>query len=408
MTILYLHQYFKTPKDSGGTRSYEMARRFVKAGHRVIMITSDTDANEGEDWYQEEIEGIEVHWLPIPYNNKMSYTDRIKAFFKFALKAGKKAASFNADVIFATSTPLTIAIPAIKAKKKLKIPMVFEVRDLWPELPIAMGALKNPVLRRAAKWLESYAYKNSEHIVALSPGMKEGVIENGYPSDKVSVIPNSCDINMFSISDDLGSEFRQQNDWLGNRPLIVYAGTLGHINGVGYLVNVAEKMKAINSNVRFVIVGDGVEYDKVKSLAIDKGVFENNLYMLGNIPKKDMPNVLNAADLATSLFIDLEPMWVNSANKFFDALASGTPIAINYKGWQVDVLNQSGAGIVLHPKDFEQAAKDLLLLLNDRRKLKEMGENAKKLAIEKFNRDKLAKELLDVLEKAVDGEKDMS
>lgn len=400
MTILYLHQYFKTPKDSGGTRSYEMAKRFVKAGHRVIMITSDTEVRKNGDWYRSSIEGIEVYWLPVPYNNKMSYSERIIAFFKFALKAGIKATSFNADVIFATSTPLTITIPAIFAKKKLKIPMVFEVRDLWPELPIAMGAIKNPILKFMAKKLERYAYKHSKHVVALSPGMKEGVVKTGYSEERVTTIPNSCDIGLFMVNDEVGESFRNKYEWLQYRPLVVYTGTLGHINGVGYLAKVAKEMKSINPEVRFVVVGDGVEHQKIKELAIEVGVYRQSFFMLGKIPKLEIPSVLNAADLATSLFIDLKPMWANSANKFFDALASGTPVAINYGGWQKEELNQSGAGIVLSPNDYKNAAENLHELLSDKNRLNEMGKNAKQLAMDKFDRDKLAQELLGVLNEA--------
>lgn len=400
MTILYLHQYFKTPFQAGGTRSYEMARRFIKEGHRVIMITSDTDSNTKEttNWYQTEIEGIEVHWVPVPYNNKMSYSERIKAFFKFSLLAGKKASSFDVDIIFATSTPLTIAIPAIQAKRKLCVPMVFEVRDLWPELPIAMGALKNPILKMAAKVLENYAYKHADHIIALSPGMKEGVLKTGYPENKVSVIPNSCDIDLFNVEDEKGYLFRNKYRWLKDRPLLVYSGTLGHINGVTYLAKVANEMMYINPEVRIVVVGDGAEYQKIKELAIKNEVFEVNFFMLKEIPKVEIPAILNATDIVISLFIDLKPMWANSANKFFDALASGTPIAINYGGWQKDELEQSGAGIILSPFDFKKAANDLHSLLLDQTRLREMGIKAKKLGMEKFNRANLASDLLSVLE----------
>ncbi|KPP97284.1 MAG: Glycosyltransferase [Bacteroidetes bacterium HLUCCA01] len=401
MTIVYLHQYFKTPKDSGGTRSYEMARRFVKAGHRVIMITSNADAEAKGDWYQSELEGIEVHWLPVPYNNKMSYPDRIKAFFRFALKAGNKASSFDADLIFATSTPLTIAIPAIFAKKKLKIPMVFEVRDLWPELPIAIGALKNPVIKYVAKKLERYAYKHSKHIVTLSPGIRDGVIETGYPEKKLSVIPNSCDIDLFTVDNEVGHSFRIKYKWLQDRPLVAYTGTLGHINGVGYLAEVAKEMQNINPEVCFVVVGDGVEYQKIKELAIEYGVYNKNFFMLGKIPKIDIPAVLNAANVATSLFIDLKPMWANSANKFFDALASSTPVAINYSGWQKEELIASGAGIAMSPTNYKKAAQDLNNLLTDKNRLMDMGKHAKKLALSKFDRNKLAKMLLEILETQV-------
>jgi len=365
------------------------------------MITSNADAEAKGDWYQSELEGIEVHWLPVPYNNKMSYPDRIKAFFRFALKAGNKASSFDADLIFATSTPLTIAIPAIFAKKKLKIPMVFEVRDLWPELPIAIGALKNPVIKYVAKKLERYAYKHSKHIVTLSPGIRDGVIETGYPEKKLSVIPNSCDIDLFTVDNEVGHSFRIKYKWLQDRPLVAYTGTLGHINGVGYLAEVAKEMQNINPEVCFVVVGDGVEYQKIKELAIEYGVYNKNFFMLGKIPKIDIPAVLNAANVATSLFIDLKPMWANSANKFFDALASSTPVAINYSGWQKEELIASGAGIAMSPTNYKKAAQDLNNLLTDKNRLMDMGKHAKKLALSKFDRNKLAKMLLEILETQV-------
>lgn len=399
MTIVYLHQYFKTPEVSGGTRSYEMARRFVEAGHRVIMVTSDNRTLKEGNWYQTEEAGIEVHWLPVPYNNKMSYSDRIKAFFRFALKAGKKASSFDADVIFATSTPLTIAIPAIRAKKILNVPMVFEVRDLWPGVPISLGVIKNPILKYVSRKLEKYAYKHSSHIVALSTDMKKGILKN-YPikESSVAVIPNSSDNEMFENVD---SDFRKKNTWLGNRPMVLYAGTLGLVNGLGYLAEVAKEMKSINEEVRFVILGEGREKEQIEDRAKEVGIFNQNFFMLEPVPKKDLPKIYAVTDIATSVVIDNESLWANSANKFFDSLAAGVSIAINHGGWQKDELEQSDAGIVLSPSDYRKAAIDLNNLLTDRNRLEVMGKNAKKLAIEKYDRDKLAKKLLEILEAQV-------
>jgi len=184
---------------SGGTRSYEMARRLVKEGHEVHVITSNRDGGStGKSrWYQTIEEGIHVHWLQNIYSNKMGYVERIKSFLRFAVLAANKTASIPVDVVFATSTPLTIAISGVYASKKHRVPMVFEVRDLWPEVPIAIGAIKNPIIKKLARRLESFAYKNSHRIIALSPGMKEGIARTGFPSNKISVIPNSCDFDIF-------------------------------------------------------------------------------------------------------------------------------------------------------------------------------------------------------------------
>ena len=205
MTIVYLHQYFVAPKSSGamatGTRSYEFARRFVAAGHRVHMVCSDWVAPEAgagvgvgpDGWRRSIVDGIEVHALPLGYSNKMAFSERVKTFLRFAWKACRKAAALKGDVVFATSTPLTIAIPGMYAARANHIPLVFEVRDLWPEAPRQMGVLTNPALFRMAKELERLAYRRSRVVVALSPGMRDGVLGEGVPPERVAMIPNSCD-----------------------------------------------------------------------------------------------------------------------------------------------------------------------------------------------------------------------
>src|SRR3990172_1279191 len=166
MRIIYLHQYFNTLGSPGCTRSYEMARRLVQAGHEVHMVTSDQrEGKRPGDWFRTSEEGIQVHWLPVPYSNHMTYRQRIRAFGKFAWGAGPKAAGLGGDVVLAMSSPLTIALPAVYAAKKNKIPMVFEIGDLWPALPIAMGALKNPITIKMAGWLERFAYRHSSTII---------------------------------------------------------------------------------------------------------------------------------------------------------------------------------------------------------------------------------------------------
>jgi UDP-N-acetylglucosamine:LPS N-acetylglucosamine transferase len=130
--IIYLHQYFTTPEMPGGTRSYEMARRLVASGHEVHMVTTWREPISSVDWFRTEEAGIQVHWLPLPYSNRMRHSQRVGTFFRFAWAAARKAASLSGDLVFATSTPLTIALPGIYASRRGKIPLVFEVRDLCP------------------------------------------------------------------------------------------------------------------------------------------------------------------------------------------------------------------------------------------------------------------------------------
>jgi glycosyltransferase involved in cell wall biosynthesis len=389
----------------GGTRSYEIARRLAKRGHEVHIITADTSnqrVSTDGPWVREIVEGIYVHWLSVPYDNAMSYKRRLWAFGVFAVSAGRYAAGLGGDVVFATSTPLTIAIPGVFVKRKLRVPMVFEVRDLWPELPIAMGALNWPFSRRAAHWLERWAYRNSERVIGLSPGMCEGVIKTGYPSESVVCVPNSCDLELFQVADSEGKRFRSERPWLGDRHLVVYAGTLGRINGVGYLVRLAAAVRKLDPGIRFLVVGEGAEFDEIRALAIELGVFGENFFMEPAVPKSDVPALLNAATICTSLFLPIRPMWNNSANKFFDALASGTPVMINYGGWQASLLEESGAGITVPHDDLEAAATRLVDYLSDNSRLAAAGESASMLARDKFSRDHLAEKLESTLLSAVD------
>lgn len=396
MKILYLHQYFNTPEMSGSTRSYEMAKRLVLQGHEVHLITAWREKTDRKSWFKEIIDGIYVYWLPVFYSNHMDIQERIRAFFYFALKAGKQAVSLGGDVIFATSTPLTIGIPGIYAKRHLQIPMVFEVRDLWPELPIAMGALRNPLAKKAALLLERFVYKNSAYIIALSEGMAEGIISCGYPPEKVFVIPNGSDLSFFGNTRGR-LPFRSKIPDLDSKPLITYAGTLGVINGVGYLVDIAVAAMEIAPTLRFLVVGKGKEENLIRQRASDSGVLNRSFFMLSSVPKNEIPDILAASDVALSLFIDLKPMWANSANKFFDALAAGRPVAVNYGGWQADLLERTGAGVRLPADDPHAAARILFDFVHDADGLKRAGAAARILAEEEYDRDKLFLDLERVL-----------
>ncbi|WP_299230633.1 glycosyltransferase family 4 protein [uncultured Halomonas sp.] len=399
MKVIYLHQYFTTPEMSGGTRSYEMARRMVAAGHEVHMVTSYREMNTPEkSWFKTEESGIHVHWYPVPYSNNMSFLQRIKAFFDFAMAARKKAVKLGGDIIFASSTPLTIALPAVPASRKNKIPLVFEVRDLWPEMPIAVGALQNPLLKFAAHKLELWAYRNSQAVVALSPGMKEGVVRTGFPAEKVAVIPNGCDNVEFQFDASAAVRFRKERNWLGSSPLFVYAGTFGKVNGVDYIIDVAEQLLKIESEIKILLVGSGAEREKTIQMAKKKKVYEKNVFIEGAMPKSEIPGLLSAATMASNLVIDLPEARANSANKFFDTLASGTPIFINHGGWMHELVKSTGCGLAMWQKSPADVAVELDSKMQDPQWLEKAGRAARQLAEENFDREKLADELIRVLQ----------
>jgi glycosyltransferase involved in cell wall biosynthesis len=389
MRIVYIHQYYCNLQMWGGTRSYELARRLVSRGHEVHVLTTDIAAERGGyRWRRTNDDGINVHWFPVPYSNKMSYARRIRSFGEFATVATAKAAGMRADLVLATSTPLTVAIPGVLAARLRRVPFVFEVRDLWPEAPIAMGALRNPVARRVAGALATFAYRNAEQVVALSAGMAAGVTAR-YPKARTTVIPNASDLELFAGKEEAAKRLRAEHDWLGDRPLIVYTGALGAVNGLDYLVKVAARARTIDPELRFLIVGQGKEWEPTRQLAAESGVLDKTLHMWPSVSKGELPVILAAATMSTSMVRPIPGLWNNSANKFFDALAAGRPIAINYGGWQSDVLRESGAGLVLDPYDIDAATDSITRHIRDEAWLARARGAAHRLAVEEYSRDVL-------------------
>ena len=404
MNILYLHQYFTTPEMVGGTRSYELARRLTEVGHRVTMLTCDQQGSlAGSGWRQSLESGIDVHWAPVKYDARMSYRSRIRSFLDFGLRALRYAPRFMADVVFATSTPLTIAVPAVYAARRLGIPMVFEVRDLWPAVPIALGALPNPILRSAAEWLERFAYRNAQQIVALAPGMKEHIVSKGYPAGRVTVIPNGADVDLFSAARGSGRSVRATYPWLQHRPMLLYCGAIGRVNAISRLAHIAAAAEKLDPEIRFVVLGKGPEEELVRRTAADLQVLDKNFFMLGTVPKREVPTWLDAADLAVAMFSGPEILWKNATqNKFFDALAAGRPILSNFRGWQSTLVEDAGAGGVFDADDAEQGARQLVALMHNREWLERAGRAARHLAVTQFDRAEHARILESVLLTAVD------
>lgn len=400
MRVVYLHQYFATPDMVGGGRSFEMARRLVAAGHEVHMVTSDQQARSGSaPWRESREAGIHVHWAAVPYDNVMSHRQRMRAFVDFAWCAARRAVSLDGDVVFATSTPLTIALPGVFASRRLRCPMVFEVRDLWPAVPVAIGAIRHPAAIAAARWLEEFAYRNSAHIVALAPGMRDEIVATGVPEERVTVIPNGCDLASF---DDpaAGEALRRQHAWLADRPLLVFTGTFGLVNGMDYLPRLAAGLAQIDEDIRVVAIGAGREFDSTRRLAGTLGVLDRNLFLLGQRTKLEAAAWTQAADMTLALFTGPSIVWRDAVqNKFFDSLAAGKPVANNFPGWQSLIAEEAGAGLILPADDLPAAARRVAAALRDRAWLESAGAAARRLAEKRFNRDELARQLITVLER---------
>lgn len=405
MRITYLHQYFNTPAMSGGTRSYELARRLVAKGHEVNMITSWREGGKSEDWIETTEAGIKVHWLPVPYSNSMGYRDRVGAFLRFAWAAARRAAQQSSDIVYATSTPLTIVLPATYAAFRQSVPMIFEVRDLWPDVPVAMGVIKNRLIILAARSLEKFAYRQAVTTVVLTPSMRDFVSGKGVPLHRISVISNGSDPECYGRSKGQpNSGTVLQNGEPQRKRILLYCGSLGPAHGPDYLVALAEELRRQSSNVCLRVVGDGSLRSSLEQRARASGCLDSTISFVGNLPQADVPQAYAGADASIMTMADCEMLYRHSVqNKFFDSLAAGKPVFANYVGWASELADQAGAGCILPMHDVASAARSIAANLDDPLWLDEAGKAARRLIEEHFSFDLLAEKLEHVLTAAVSG-----
>ena len=388
MRITYIHQHFVLPGEPGGSRPYEFARRMAAAGHEVTMICGRDEAMD------KTVDGIHVRRLAIPYRNEMSKRERIVSFFNFLVRASAVAARVPADVIYASSTPLTVAVPGIVAKFTQRASLVAEIRDLWPEVPIKLGYLNNPVAIFLAKQLEKAFYAASSEVVALSPSMSDGVKEVA-PKKRVTVIPNASDFERFDVPAEQRAAFRKEQGW-GDDVVAVYAGGFGMSYQLEWLVDLAAQLRRDGvENVRFVLLGQGSDSDTLYQRAENAGLDADAMF-LGRQPKEDVAKYVSAADIALSPLRDDPCLEGNSLNKVFDAMAASRPVVFNHGGWLEEAATEHDAGWRLS-RDIPTAAKRFAEIISDRDEMRAAGQRNRELGEKRFARDSLYNQLIEVL-----------
>lgn len=404
MHILYLHQYFTSRKGATGTRSYEFSQYLIQRGHRVTMITSGIDnplmtLPPDRDWVEMECDGIHVVGVRAGYNDPkpgtgLSGLQRLCKFYAFARMAARVGCRMDPpDVVLATHTPLPIGLAGIRLQRHFGVPFLFEVRDLWPEALADAGLLTQPL---AIWWLRRLArriYRQADHIVALSPGMRDGILSYGIPGERVTVIPNASDLDLFR-SDQNGHAWRRYLG-LGDRFVAVYFGAMGRANGLDYVVDAAHRLEQRGRrDIAIVLIGDGAE--RLRLRARVEALHLTNVIFQDSLPRAEIAKAVAGAQVCLTIFRpSLSNAW--SPNKFFDSLAAGRPVLINVPGWLGDTITENQAGLCLDAQEPTALADALEQLTDGPDACQCMGRNARALAERKFDRMKLAAQFEAVL-----------
>ncbi|MNR89146.1 putative glycosyl transferase [compost metagenome] len=398
MKILYFHQHFSTPKGSAGIRSYAMAQSLIRNGHQVTMVCGSFGAGQtgltqpfNKGMRRGMVDGIDIIEFELPYSNTLSFLKRILIFLSFAFKSIKVALTEQYDVVFATTTPLTAGIPGIFAKWFRRKPFVFEVRDLWPELPKAMGVIKNPIVLWMMSVLEWTSYHSADRLVGLSPGIVDGIIKRGIAPEKVASIPNGCDLDIFASEHQAWRpEGVQPTDLMA-----IFTGTHGLANGLNAVLDAAAELKKRQrTDIKLVLVGDGMQkkalLERAAELQLDNVIFHDP------VNKAKLAGLMASADIGLQILANVPAFYYGtSPNKFFDYISAGLPVLNNYPGWLAELITNEQCGFAVPPENPQAFVDALEQAANHHKKLIEMGRNGQQVAREQFNRSILSQKFSD-------------
>lgn len=404
MHILLVHQYFLEKDDPGGSRFNEMTREWVEAGHKVTVIsgmlnylTGKTPAKYGGHRFFKETyqDNLTVWRCRVDENYNTNFFGRLKGYFSFvsnAIKAGRSKVEGKFDVLLVTSPPLFLGITAWRLSKILKVPYIFEVRDLWPESAIDTGVVSNPVIIRLAYALEAFIYKKAARINVLTPAFKKTLIEQKkISSSKISFIPNAAD---FALSDHLletfdAKSFRQELG-IDDRLVITYVGAHGVANHLDQILDAAELVQ--DTKVLFQLIGDGMRKPALMKMAKQRGL--SNIVFRDSVPKQEVFKYILASDLGASVLKKVDTFKTIYSNKTFDYMACQKPVLLCIDGVSRELVANAQCGSYAEPENPVEIARVVRSYFDQPEKIRSEGLNGYHYAKKHFDRSVLANQYL--------------
>lgn len=381
MKVLIIHQHFRLPDEGGAIRSYYLARALVEHGISVEVIT----ARKGNGTTHVVVEGISIHYLLVDYDNRFGFWKRGRAFFQFAWSAASLAARIpDVDLCYAISVPLTTGLSAIWLQRTKRIQFVFEVGDLWPDAPIELGFVKDPLLKGILRKMERVIYGKAAAIVGLSEPIRTA-IAGRVSGKRIFVIPNMADVEYFGRTADT-TPFESRYG-VTEKFIVSYIGAVGYANGLEHFIECARSSQQASLPVHFFICGDGALVDQHKH-----NVNRLNLANLTFIPFMNREGVKEVMDASDAVFVCYKPFRIletGSPNKYFDGLAAGKLILLNFEGWIKDEVERERCGVYIDRQHPEKFASLITPFLTDVTLLKEYQTAARNLAQRRYSRTML-------------------
>lgn len=396
MRLLILTQYFPPETGAPQNRLGDLALRLKAKGATVDVFTAMPNYPKMEvysgykgRWYmKEEWQGLRIFRSWIYVSKKRSIIPRLLNYFSFTFSSlffGLFALG-KYDYILCESPPLFTGISAYLLCKLKGAKLIFNVSDLWPESAEKLGIITNKPLLNTATRLEEFLYRKSVLIPAQTQGIQEN-IKKRFPNKNVYWLPNGVDTGFWK-PDAYDSSWRQKNGYTDEDFIALYAGIIGHAQGLEVIIEAANKLKE-NRPIKFVIVGDGPEKEKLETLTNTYGL--QNVLFTGAVKKEVMPWIVKAADAAVVPLKKLELFKGAIPSKLFENLAFEKPLLLGVDGEARNLfIDKGNAGLYFEPENADDLAKQVLFLVNNREQTNELGKNGRKYVLQYFDRQTIA------------------
>ncbi len=418
MRILFLSHYFPPEVNAPASRSYEHCRIWVQKGHQVTVVTCAPNHPQGVvyDGYQNklyqrsEIDGITVIRLWTYVTANEGFVKRTLNYVSYMF-ATLVAAPFlpTTDIVISTSPQFFNGLAGFVVSRLKRAPWTLEIRDLWPESILAVGAITNKTVIRILQYLELFAYRKADLIIPVTDAFKQYMLKKGIENEKIQVIKNGVDLEFYkenSNSEDLSilqvSQKHHQDlkeiDFTG-KFVASYVGTHGMAHHLETVLEAAELVRDY-PDIVFLLVGDGAERNTLLELKSKMDL--DNVIMLEQQPKSTMPQLWQVSNVSLVLLKKSELFKTVIPSKIFESLAMKKPIILGVGGESKEIIEASNAGICITPEDHHQLANAVLKLYKDSALTKDFSENGRQFVENNFDRKVLAGNYLSLLEKVVD------
>ena len=419
MKILYVSQYFPPEMGAPAARASELALHWAQAGHEVSVLTGFPNHPTGlvpPEWrgrlrrliYHERISPasatqkngfVDVFrtWLwPLP--NRKAH-ERMRNYASFCLSAALRGMFVpRPDVVIASSPQLLVGLSGWWTAFTRQVAFVFEVRDLWPESLIAVGASdENSLLHRALAAIAKFLYDRADLIVVVTPAFKEHLMRHWrVPAEKIAVVENGVEADLFAPAPSAANNALRKELGAEGKFLICYIGTMGNAHGLETLLDAAAQLRQQNSNALFLLVGEGAEKEKIKTLARSRGL--DNVRFLDQQPREKIPAFISASDACLVLLKKTDVFKTVIPTKMLEFMSCARPVILGVDGQAREIVEDAGAGLVVEPENAEALVRAINQLSADRELGNALGHKGREYILRHFARGSTAEKYIDVLQ----------